>query len=85
MVVHQLSCFVEVWRAVCDAEFGCGVEFSDEALVVLRRGFVDNGNGHVFDILIVIYEAEDDGIEQRGEEEDEEHHPVAEHAPHFNA
>jgi hypothetical protein len=46
---------------------------------------VDNGNGKILDILIAVYEAEEQWIDDGSQEEDYQHHAVAENAAHLDA
>ena len=83
--LHEAFGFVEVQAAEVDRNLGRGVHLVDEALAFVAACLVDHDHRQVAHVLILIHEAEDDRVEQRGEEEDEEHGAVLEDAAHLGA
>ena len=83
VVVHQMLGFGKVATVVGHFDFGGGFKFVDETVTCFAVGIVDNGHGKVDDSFLVIDRAEDEGVENGGDEEDQHDHGVGEDAAHF--
>ena len=84
VVGEELAGLFEVSRAVLDREFWGGFEFVDEAFALVAGSLLDDSDGEVIDVLLVVDIAEDERIDQRCEEENKEDRAVAEDAAHLD-
>ena len=62
-VFHQSFGLGHRGAFVFDGDFGSGLHFVDEAAAFVAEGLVDDSDGEVGDVLLLVHEAEDDGVE----------------------
>ena len=85
VVLQQLLRFVHIAALVFDVDFRRGVELVDEAFALRAHSLVDHRHRQVLHVLGLVHVAEDEGVEQGGDEEDEQHSAVREHMAHLGA